>query len=96
MKILVDLKYNSYIEKKVRAVRKKHPQVEVYTDVDRAPLADIELFLGGLIPPEVLEESRSLKMILVAFTGVNHLPLGLLRDRGIRVVNTHANSFYVA
>ena len=96
MKILVDLKYNSYIEKKVRAVRKKHPHVEVYTDVDRAPLGEIELFLGGLIPPEVLEEAHNLKMILVAFTGVNHLPLGKLRDRGIRVVNTHGNSFYVA
>jgi len=96
MKILIDLKYNSYLEKKIRAIRRNHPKVEIYTDVERAPIEEIEVFMGGTLPTAALKAASALKLIQVHYTGVNHLPLGLLKKRGVRVMNTHGGSDWVA
>ena len=96
MKILIWMKQNDYLEQKTRDLKNSHPEVEVYTDIDRAPIEEVDILLGGVVPSEILKRALSLKLILVPFTGVNHLPLDLFRDRGTRVANSHANGIYVA
>jgi phosphoglycerate dehydrogenase-like enzyme len=50
----------------------------------------------GIAPPDHLEKAAGLKIIFVSFTGPNMLPLDNLRERGIRLSNTHGNARFVA
>ena len=61
------------------------------TDTDtlvmRAKDADILVFSNLPFPKEVLEHCPKLKMISVAFTGVDHVAMDYCRERGILVCN---------
>lgn len=56
----------------------------------------LDVILAGMLPEESYLASPKLKAIFQAFTGINHLPLRKLADRGIHVFNVHANAFDVA
>ena len=96
MKILIQMNINSYMESKIEELKKAHKDLEIFTDTDSAPLAEIEIITGGLLTEKLIQQSSSLKMVFVPFVGVNHLPLGLLRERGIRICNSHGNDRFVA
>ncbi len=49
--------------------------------------ADILVVSSYKVANEVIENSHTLKMIAVAFTGIDHIPLDLCRLRGILVCN---------
>lgn len=48
---------------------------------------DIIVIANTPYPKEAVEAAGSLRLIDVAFTGVDHVPLDLCREKGIRVVN---------
>lgn len=66
-------------------------------DPDSDECSDADVIVGGGIVPEVvLEKSKRLKLVVVPFVGVDHLPLELLKNRGVMVANSHGNSGSVA
>ena len=55
--------------------------------IERAKDADILMVASTRLPAEVVAACPRLKLISVAFTGVDHLPMDLCRERGILVSN---------
>lgn len=55
--------------------------------IERAKDADILIVASSPLPAEVVAACSNLKLISVAFTGVDHLPMALCRERGILVSN---------
>ena len=53
----------------------------------RAPEADAFIIANGKLDPALVEAAPKLKMISVGFTGIDHVPLELCRERGILVCN---------
>ncbi|MDX9802201.1 MAG: 2-hydroxyacid dehydrogenase [Spirochaetia bacterium] len=96
MKILIQMNIDSLMESKIDELKKAHKNLEVFTDTDSAPLSEIDIIAGGLLTEKLIQKSSSLKMIFVPFVGVNHLPLELLKERGIRICNSHGNDRFVA
>lgn len=58
--------------------------------------AGLDALLAGQLPREAYLASPRLKAIFQAFTGINHLPLKELAERGVHVYNVHSNAFDVA
>lgn len=54
---------------------------------ERAAEADILVLANQHLPEEVVRECKNLKMISVAFTGVDHIPMKYCREKGILVCN---------
>jgi phosphoglycerate dehydrogenase-like enzyme len=63
---------------------------------DSPEVSDLDLMLAGNLPRDAYLASSKLKGIFQSFTGINHLPLAQLRERGVQVFNVHANAFDVA
>jgi phosphoglycerate dehydrogenase-like enzyme len=61
-----------------------------------AALGGLDAILGGRLPASVFEKAVSLKAVFVPFTGLNHLPIPLLIERGVKVYNVHGNAESVA
>jgi len=59
-------------------------------------IADLDGLLGGRLDHELFERAVSLKAVFVPFTGLNHLPVARLRERGVRAFNVHGNAESVA
>lgn len=96
MKILIQMKMDSLLESKIEELKKAHKNIEVFTDTASAPVAEIEIIAGGLLTENLIRQASALKMVFVPFVGVNHLPLALLEERGIRICNSHGNDRFVA
>ncbi len=98
MKVVFYQKVNSLWRELLEPVRKELPDLELITDYEQADqhIADAEVIVGGKISREVFERAEKLQLVIVPFTGVNHLPFDLLQEKGVRVANSHGNAFYVA
>jgi phosphoglycerate dehydrogenase-like enzyme len=96
MKILIQMKMNSYTETRIEELKKTCKDLEVYTQTEGAPVPEIEIIAGGLLTEELIEKADALKIVFVPFVGVNHLPLELMRKKGIRICNSHGNDRFVA
>ncbi|MBR6209500.1 MAG: hydroxyacid dehydrogenase [Oscillospiraceae bacterium] len=55
--------------------------------LSRAAGAEAFIIANGKLSPELIQAAPELKLISVGFTGVDHVPLELCRERGIRVCN---------
>ena len=83
---------------KIAELSGKFPDIE-FVPQERKTEKDIEnahAFVGGMIPLDHIQLASQLRMIFVSFTGPNMFPLEHLRERGIRISNTHGNARYVA
>lgn len=87
---------NSYTKTKIEELKKAYRNLEVYTEMESAPIPEIEIIAGGLLTEELIEKASSLKIVFVPFVGVNHLPLELMKRKGIRICNSHGNDRFVA
>ncbi|MBI9101184.1 MAG: hypothetical protein JEY99_02125 [Spirochaetales bacterium] len=96
MKVLIQMKYNSAIDKKVRKLRRDLPEVEIYTDPERTPMDKVNVLIGGVIDEALINAMKSLELIFLPFAGVEDMPFGLLDRKGIRLVNSHSGAPYVA
>ncbi len=98
MKVLIFQKLNSLWTRKLEALYEEFPAVEFVTDPEKAreQLADADVIVGGKPTREEIERAKRLSYVVVPFAGIDHLPTDLLRERGIRVSNSHGNAHYVA
>ncbi|MCX7027516.1 MAG: 2-hydroxyacid dehydrogenase [Spirochaetes bacterium] len=83
---------------RIQALRLEFPEHDFIQGLlPEAPeLPILDLIVAMSLPRESYLASPSLKAIFQPLTGVNHLPLAELAERGIRVFNVHANAFDVA
>ena len=63
---------------------------------DSPEIGSLDLIIAGRIPHRIFSDAVRLKAIFQPFTGLNHLPIELLIERGIEVYNVHSNAFDVA
>jgi len=83
---------------RLAALAEEHPGHEIIADpsLARGELPRLDLILSSHIDAEKLESASALKAFFVPLAGVDHLPTGLLAERGIRVFNAHGNARSVA
>lgn len=62
-------------------------ETDITKMAERAAEADILVLANQPLPEEVVRECKNLKMISVAFTGVDHIPMKYCREKGILVCN---------
>ncbi len=98
MKIVVYQPVNAAWKNALSRLAADFPAHEIIWGKEQAEehLASAEVVLCTSFTEEQLQQARSLKMLLVSITGVDHLPLAQLKQRGVRLANTHGNARYVA
>jgi len=88
-------KLNSYVD---RLRQKGHEFVfyekdlDVKKQIDRLESADVLMLANMPLQPEVVASCEKLKFINVAFTGVDHIPIALAKEKGIAVSNASGYS----
>ena len=89
---------SSLWERQVESLRTNHPHISVTVTTDaKAPeIPRAEIIIGHTFPEEVLRRATNLRVLAVAMAGLDHLPNTLLAERGVQVINAHANGRYVA
>ncbi len=89
---------HSVWEGRIDALRLEFPQHTFLHGLkpDAPEATELDALLAGQLPKETYLASPRLKAIFQSFTGINHLPLRQLADRGVHVYNVHANAFDVA
>jgi len=84
--------------RQIDSIAREFPQARLICDPDEAerrfPEADV--VVGGKLSEALIRRAERLKLIIVPFTGISHLPLDLVVERGIRIANAHGNAPYVA
>lgn len=65
-------------------------------DLDIKSLQGYDIFIGKKLTKEALETADNLKAIFAYKTGVDDFPLKDIKERGIVLVNSHADSHYIA
>ena len=101
MRIVFTQRLNSLWQRKIEALREidsAGTPLELVEAPEPGPeeLGEAEVLVGSRVTRELVEAAPRLRAVLVPFTGVNSLPLDLLRQRGIRVANSHGNARSVA
>jgi phosphoglycerate dehydrogenase-like enzyme len=91
-------KTNSFWMEKLGPIREEFPDLEIVTDQEEAleGIGEADVIIGGRIDRDIFERAAKLKLVVVPFTGVNHLPFDILKERGVQVANSHGNAWYVA
>lgn len=80
------------------AVQTQFPEVELILGVEAclAQFSILDAVVANALDHSYYEQATSLRAIFVPFVGINHLPIDLLKERGIAVYNCHGNAFSVA
>jgi phosphoglycerate dehydrogenase-like enzyme len=83
---------------RLAALAREFPGHEIIADPDlaRAALPRLDAILASRLEPEAFEAAAALKAFFIPIVGVNHLPVALLLERGVRVFNAHGNAQSVA
>lgn len=76
-----------YLENRVEMVIYPTREEDTKTLIERSKDADIVVLTNFRYGKEVIEHCPKLKMICVAFTGVDHIDLSYCKERGITVLN---------
>ncbi len=74
---------------------KEHGEVDV-VDLENYSLANYDIFIGKKLSKDKLSEANKLKYIFAYKTGVDDFPLTLLEEKGIVLINSHADSSIIA
>jgi len=84
--------------KEIGALAEEFPEVELVHDQEEVErrIPEAEVIVGGKLDRETIDKAVRLRLIIVPFTGISHLPLELISERGIRIANAHGNAPYVA
>ena len=86
--------YDVYF-KSMKEELSKYANVDVF-DNDNYSLRNYDIFIGKLLNEEKLSEADKLKIIFAYKTGVDDFPLEKLRDKGVLLINSHADSKIIA
>lgn len=100
MNVVFHMRLNDAWKQEIERLRGEFPEVTFResregTDGGDA-VVDADVIVGGKLTREVVERAEALRLIIVPFAGISHLPLDIVVDRGIRVANCHGNARYVA
>jgi len=89
---------HSVWDERIDALQCEFPQHKFLSGLkpESPEAAELDIILAGKLPLETYLQSRNIRAIFQAFTGINHLPLPQLLDRGVHVFNVHTNAFDVA
>lgn len=74
---------------------KEYASVDV-VDLQNYSLADYDIFIGKKLSKTKLSEANKLKYIFAYKTGVDDFPLAELEEKGIILINSHADSSIIA
>ena len=74
---------------------KEYASVDV-VDLQNYSLADYDIFIGKKLSQTKLSEANKLKYIFAYKTGIDDFPLAELEERGIILINSHADSSIIA
>ena len=98
MIVLFYTKLNKIWNRELSKLIDQFPEVEFIndSDPDAATLESIDIIIGGVVSEKTIQIAKNLKLIIVPFAGVDHLPFQLLRTRGIQAANSHGNANSVA
>ncbi|NBC28557.1 MAG: hydroxyacid dehydrogenase [Spirochaetes bacterium] len=101
MRIVFTQRLNSLWQRKIEVLREidtagEAPELIEAPEPGPDELGEAEVLVGSRITADFVHAAPRLRAVLVPFTGVNSLPLDLLRQRGIRVANSHGNARSVA
>ena len=95
IKILLSIsELDDAFSKMVESLR-EYASVDV-VDLQNFSLADYDIFIGKKLNKSKLSEANKLKYIFAYKTGVDDFPLAELEERGIILINSHADSFIIA
>ena len=90
--------FNSVWKEPLRALQASFPEHEILADPEasRRAIPSLDGILAGPLDPSVFEAAVALKAVFVPFTGINHLPVPLLLERGVKAYNIHGQAASVA
>lgn len=74
---------------------RNYAEVDV-VGLDGFSLKGYDIFIGKKLKPEILNTADRLKMAFAYKTGVDDFPLEMLAEKGIGLVNSHADADYIA
>ena len=95
IKILLSIsELDDAFSKMVESLR-EYASVDV-VDLQNFSLADYDIFIGKKLNKSKLSEANKLKYIFAYKTGVDDFPLAELEERGIILINSHADSSIIA
>jgi phosphoglycerate dehydrogenase-like enzyme len=95
IKILLSIsELDDAFSKMVESLR-EYASVDV-VDLQNFSLADYDIFIGKKLSKSKLSEANKLKYIFAYKTGVDDFPLAELEERGIILINSHADSSIIA
>ena len=89
---------NSVWKEPLRTLQERFPEHEIVMDpkASTAALPRLDAILAGPLDHSVFATALSLKAVFVPFTGINHLPVELLLERGVKTYNVHGQAPGVA
>ena len=96
MNVLFYSKLNKTWKKELSELKKQFKDANIFTEVNQDILVKADVIVGGLLSEKTIRKAVNLKLIIVPFAGVDHLPMDLLMERGIIAVNSHGNANAVA
>jgi phosphoglycerate dehydrogenase-like enzyme len=100
MKVVVNAGFEKYWESEFDKIESEFKDVNfIFTrsklDTEKE-LKDADVFIGGYLTDEEINNSRNLKVVFVPWAGVDILPVESIVKKGIVVSNSHGNARIVA
>ncbi len=98
VKVVIHQKTNSTWDAAVAELQKEFPDVIFVAGLPQAAdhVEDADVIVSTNPGRDTIARGVGLKLVIVPITGVDHVPLDILAERGIRLANAHGNARYVA
>lgn len=100
MKILFLSKLSADWDMHLDKLKCEFPEAEfiINDDPDEriAALQNADAVISGRLTAEEVNSTSDLKAIIVPFTGLNNFPVDIIKEKNIKLYNTHANAPFVA
>ncbi len=98
MNVLLYTKLNDTWKKELNELQNKFSKVNfiIETNPDPGILARTDVIIGGVISEDIIRKAENLRLVIVPFAGVDHLPMKLMSNRNILAANSHGNAEVVA
>lgn len=100
MKILFLSKLSADWDEHLDKLKAEFPHAEFiindHADERLTALQNADAVISGRLTAEEIESTANLKAVIVPFTGLNNFPVDVIKEKKIKLYNTHANAPYVA
>src|SRR5690554_1180878 len=89
---------NNYLANLLQETFSDYPQVKLsfsYKNNDFS-LETVDILVTDNITKDEIKQAKNLQILYFYYTGINHLPLDIIKERNITLINTHAHAPVVA